>query len=258
MKSLTMPNGYFLVANDDLHTPRFAYFTSKGKFTRYTSRERWNQAVKEWGIKVDEIKTEKFIFPSFGKWNVASATKTNAGKLLIRWDWNSRRNRNIPKTLVCLNDKKIARLSKQLLVINDEIVRKINLVHKWHQDGFREIEYAEVLNGWPLPITLINNCFINRYNDLVVKMATEFIGVEEPKNFMLIPQRKQNENKDWGIKINIETSSGKNISYFLYLDGRRAKDHEGTLECSEHLVSDEDYKKLLWVFLNPLKKRMGF
>lgn len=262
MRSLETQNGNFLVAsgkNDDIS--RWAYFKKSGKFIRYADYTEWSDAVKNWGVTMEKENDQKFIFPSPAKWSLRNYSRSQAGDILVLWRWRTGRHRIVEQTSVMLGGKVILTKDDTSISLTKEIVAKVNMVHQWRSEGFMQFEYEDALNyglysgGWYMPTMLSNLCSISNYDDLIVKRATEFIGVEEPTNYSISFKKRDGESRPWAIEFSYSMPHGSG-SYWVYLNSMTAENHNGNLECMANSGNQNVYKGLLWIFLNPLKKKI--
>lgn len=115
---------------------------------------------------------------------------------------------------------------------------------------------AAICPSWHNGVGLINKIYLSGYSPKSIAQAIGFIGdPEKPLKYSLEYKTREGANAPWAIEISYSTQDGGG-RYWFYLDGASADAHNGNLETLSSLGGFEQYKGLLWIFLNPLKEML--
>ena len=135
-----------------------------------------------------------------------------------------------------------------------ETKRRIDFVRTNPDSGFSLAD--AVSPGWYDGVGTINQISLSNYDSAVIAKAIGFIGEPvEPTEHFLVYRTREGAEKPWVIELSYSTPCGGG-SYWLYLDGSTADAHSGNLETLSSSGDFEQYRGLLWMFLNPVKEEL--
>jgi hypothetical protein len=108
---------------------------------------------------------------------------------------------------------------------------------------------------WYQGVGPINQISLSGYDEKAIAKAIGFIGEPiKPTDYSLEYKTREGSDKSWAIEISYTSPEGGSGRYWFYLDGASADAHNGNLETLSSCGSFDQYRSLLWVFLNPLRE----
>ncbi len=138
---------------------------------------------------------------------------------------------------------------------DENVKRRVSFVRSHPELGW-EIE-SVICPNWSYGVVPINQISLSGYNETIIANAISFIGEpEEPAQYSLEYKTREGAEKPWAIELKYSTPKGGGC-YWLYLDGATADAHNGNLETLSACGSFEQYRGLLWMFLNPIREKIA-
>lgn len=146
----------------------------------------------------------------------------------------------------------------QIATVEDsaEAARRVDFIRRNPDIGI-SIKYA-ICPDWYQGVGPINQISLSGYNETAIAHAIGFIGEPiEPQKYSLEYKTREGENNPWTIEISFTSPEGGGGRYWFYLDGSTADAHNGNLETLSACGNFEQYRSLLWIFLNPLREELS-
>jgi hypothetical protein len=257
MRRVKLFNGNFFVAYRKIEgIARYAYFTPEGNFISYASESEWNRIRIASPGSVEKVKDKTFTFPPLSQWMEHRSVVTREGTLSFFWRWKFEKIHRIPQTSMVLNDEVILEKSNSLIVLSEQMIKRINLLHDWIKSGFSRFTHKDILShglpdcgSWYIPTILMKSCLESGCGEVHVKRATDFIGIQQPFVYNVYTR---DEKDKWVVEFSYRKE--KEEGRFLIEMHNEGKIER--FECVSTGDEPENYRRVLWILLHPVKEKI--